>query len=313
MQKMLNELMTEQPNERTTDIDLLETEQILSQINLEDQRVPMVVKDCLPEITQAVNMIVAAFENQGRLFYVGAGSSGRIALQDALECPPTYGTEPTLVQGIIAGGVDAHINPNEEAEDDYELGSGDMDRFGVTADDVVVGISASGRTPYVLGAMERASQIGAKVIGLCNNHNTRMSMIADIVIEAVTGAEVVMGSTRMKSGTAQKLILNMLSTTAMIRRGKVYKNYMVDLQPVNEKLVYRAKHIISLATGATQQVVDQIYTECEGNVKAAIIMILTQADHVEAYEALIQSKGNVRDALAMMNFTHDRRNINKEK
>ncbi|MFD0692568.1 N-acetylmuramic acid 6-phosphate etherase [Paenibacillus sp. GCM10027628] len=299
MQHLLNELTTEQPNSKTFDIDQLSSEQIVTLINEEDRGVADAIQGILPQIAQAVDYIVAAFRHGGRLLYVGAGSSGRIGILDASECPPTFGTEPSMVQGLIAGGERAIKDAVEGAEDNEELGAQDMDIHGVGEHDVVVGIAASGRTPYVLGAMKRSRELGATVIGLCNNYGTPMAELAQLMIEAVVGPEVILGSTRMKSGTAQKLILNMLSTSAMIRIGKVYQNLMVDLHPSNEKLIFRSKRIIRMATGASEEAVNAAYNEAGGHVKTAIVMILANVSVAEARLMLSQTDGFVRQAIKL--------------
>jgi len=299
MNNLLSELTTEQPNERTKDIDRLSIGEILTLINEEDHLIAEAIRHQIPAISQVVEMIVEAFRAGGRLFYVGAGTSGRIGILDASECPPTYGTPPSMVQGIIAGGFRAVKDPVEGAEDSEEWGSSDIDQHGITDRDVVVGIAASGRTPFVIGAMKRAKELGAKVACVCNNSGTAMSRIADVAIEAVVGPEVVLGSTRMKSGTAQKLVLNMLTTASMIRIGKVYGNLMVDLQPSNEKLVYRAKRIIKMATQASDEAVEKAYTESGGHVKTSIIMILADVDYPTASKLLDSSGGFVREALEL--------------
>ncbi|MFB0844064.1 N-acetylmuramic acid 6-phosphate etherase [Paenibacillus oleatilyticus] len=301
MYNLLNELTTEQRNPNTTQIDRLSSEEIVRLIHAEDRLVTEAVGRILPQVAQAVDRIVAAFQRQGRLFYIGAGTSGRLGILDASECPPTYGTDPSMVQGIIAGGFQAVKDPVEGAEDSEELGAKDIDEHGVTDRDVVVGIAASGRTPYVLGAMKRAKEKQATVIGLCNNEHTPMAGIADLMLEAVAGPEVVLGSTRMKSGTAQKLILNMLTTASMIRIGKVYENLMVDVLPSNEKLVYRAKRIIGMATGAPENVISEAYNESGRHVKTAIVMILAKTDRDGARELLERSGGFVRQAVALAN------------
>ncbi|XOK62418.1 N-acetylmuramic acid 6-phosphate etherase [Paenibacillus elgii] len=301
MYNLLNELTTEQRNPNTTQIDRLSSEEIVRLIHAEDRLVTEAVGRILPQVAQAVDRIVAAFQRQGRLFYIGAGTSGRLGILDASECPPTYGTDPSMVQGIIAGGFQAVKDPVEGAEDSEELGAKDIDEHGVTDRDVVVGIAASGRTPYVLGAMKRAKEKQATVIGLCNNEHTPMAGIADLMLEAVAGPEVVLGSTRMKSGTAQKLILNMLTTASMIRIGKVYENLMVDVLPSNEKLVYRAKRIIGMATGAPEDVISEAYNESGRHVKTAIVMILAKTDRDGARELLERSGGFVRQAVALAN------------
>lgn len=297
MQFRLNDLVTEQVNPRSQQIDLLATDQILALINDEDRLIADVIQQLIPTLTQAVDMIVESLSSGGRMFYVGAGSSGRIGLLDALEMPPTYGVHRDMVQGILAGGQQATVHPDEGIEDNREFGHLEMRSHQISRSDVVIGIAASGRTPFVLGAMEHAMAAGAKVIGLTNNPHTPMSQTAHLVIEAVTGPEIVQGSTRMKSGTAQKMIVNMLSTTAMIRLGKVYQNLMVDVQPENEKLVHRAKRIIKIATHADDPVVDQAFEEAGGHVKTAIVMILAQVNRAQAEQLLQQSNGFVRKAI----------------
>lgn len=299
MKNLLNELMTEQVNPRTRNIDSMNSEQIIRLINAEDKLIADVIEQAVPSIAAAADYIVEAFTVGGRLFYVGAGTSGRLGVLDASECPPTFGTPPSMVQGIIAGGFQAIKNPVEGAEDSEEQGIQDMIESSIGKNDVVIGIAASGRTPYVLGAMKEASRRGAKVIGLTNNPNTPMMAIADHMIEAVVGPEVILGSTRMKSGTAQKLILNMLTTTSMIRIGKVYDNLMVDLNPSNEKLVYRAKRIIRMATKASAEEVDQAYAAAQGHVKTAIVMLLGKVDFIQAKELLAQTGGFVSQAVTL--------------
>ncbi|MFD1773373.1 N-acetylmuramic acid 6-phosphate etherase [Paenibacillus rhizophilus] len=296
MDSILDGLITEQPNDKTNTIDQLNSAEIMALINDEDRLVAGVITELIPQIAAAADRIVEAFRSGGRLFYVGAGTSGRIGILDASECPPTYGTDPDMVQGLIAGGFQAVKDPVEGAEDSEELGAADLEAAGVNAGDVVIGIAASGRTPYVLGAMNRAGELGAAVFGICNNHGTPMSQTGFPVIEAVVGPEVVMGSTRMKSGTAQKLILNMLTTTAMIRIGKVYRNLMVDLNPSNKKLVHRAKRIIALATEASAAEIEEAYRESEGQVKTAIVMLLAGVSAAEAHRRLSASGGFVHGA-----------------
>lgn len=297
MEPILGSLITEQPNEDTTHIDQLDSLSIMTMINNEDQQIAGKIHELLPLIAEAADMIVASFQQGGKLFYIGAGTSGRIGILDASECPPTYGTDPSMVQGIIAGGFQAIKDPVEGAEDNEQLGAADIDQHLIGTHDTVIGIAASGRTPYVLGAMKQAQQRGAQVIGLCNNPHTPMAQIAKLTIEAVMGPEVVMGSTRMKSGTAQKMILNMLTTTAMIRMGKVYRNLMVDLNPSNEKLVYRAKRIIYLATGATDEQIETAFTAANGHVKTAIVMIEANLNADEARQRLTLATGFVRKAI----------------
>jgi N-acetylmuramic acid 6-phosphate etherase len=297
MSNLLNELTTEQVNPRTSNIDCLTTEEIVRLINDEDRQIAYKIQELTPVIAKAADYIIHSFQNGGRLLYLGAGTSGRLGILDASECPPTYGTDPSMVQGIIAGGDRAIKDPVEGAEDSPFTGAADIDALNVGPNDTVVGIAASGRTPYVLGAMKRARELGATVIGLCNNHDTPMSGYADLLIEAVVGPEVVLGSTRMKAGTAQKLILNMLTTSAMIRMGKVYGNLMVDLNPSNSKLVHRAKRIIGLATNASDTAIEQAYEQADGHVKTAIVMLLANVDRAEADQLLEQTGGFVREAV----------------
>lgn len=299
MTNILSQLTTEQPHENTQNIDQLSSEQIMILINSEDSLITDAIRELIPLIARAADLVVEAFQKGGRLFYVGAGTSGRIGILDASECPPTYGTDPSMVQGLIAGGFRAVKEAIEGAEDSEELGEQDINENGINEKDVVIGIAASGRTPYVLGAMRRAKERGAIVIGLCNNYESPMHQYAEFVIEAVVGPEVIMGSTRMKAGTSQKLILNMLTTTAMIRIGKVYKNLMVDLNPSNNKLVHRAKRIIALATGASEDAVEKAYHEAGAHVKTAIVMLLANVSAAEASKLLDGTSGFVRSAIDM--------------
>lgn len=297
MNPSLGRLLTEQQNPRTIGIDSMTAEQILRAIHEEDRTVPAAVERCIPEIARAVEAITESFRRGGRLLYAGAGTSGRLGILDAAECPPTYGSDPEQVIGLIAGGTRAIQKAVEGAEDNPQLGRQDIRDRQVSDRDVVVGIAASGRTPYVLGAMQEAGERGAVVVGISNNPDSEMGRIAAIMIEAVTGPEVILGSTRMKAGTAQKLILNMLTTASMIRSGKVYRNLMVDMQPTNEKLAIRARRLIQLATEAEDEIVEQAYTAAKGHVKTAIVMILLQMEAEPAAELLQSSSGIVRQAI----------------
>jgi len=243
--------------------------------------------------------VVRAFQQGGRLIYVGAGTSGRLGVLDASECPPTFGVPPEMVHGIIAGGDAALRQSAEDAEDRIEAGRNDIIAAGVTAQDVVVGIAASGRTPYVAGALACAREIGATTIALVCNPETSLAELADVVIAPVVGPEVLLGSTRMKAGTAQKLVLNMLSTTAMIRIGKVYSNLMVDLQASNEKLWDRGERIVQMATGCTDEEAAKAFREANGKAKTAIVMLLARCDATRAEELLHRAGGFVRRALEM--------------
>lgn len=297
MNRALERLLTEQQNEHTRDIDQAPTLGMLEMMSDEDQKVASAVRAVLPQIAKAVDTIVASFRAGGRLFYVGAGTSGRLGILDASECPPTFGTEPEMVQGIIAGGDTAIRCAVEGAEDDEALGALDIGKRCIGVHDVVVGIAASGRTPYVIGAMKKAKEAGAAVFCVCNNPDSVMSKHADIAIEAVTGPEAVLGSTRLKAGTAQKMILNMLTTASFIQMGKVYGNLMVDLQATNFKLVNRAKGIIQRATGAPDDIVEQAFRATRGDVKTATVMIATGSTYEQAKQLLRQSGGFVRGAI----------------
>ncbi|MBP1993145.1 N-acetylmuramic acid 6-phosphate etherase [Paenibacillus eucommiae] len=299
MNLYIQDLTSEQQNEYTRHMDEKSAIDIIKLINQEDQKVPAAVEACIPEISKAVEAIVSSFKAGGRLLYFGAGTSGRLGILDASECPPTYGTDPNQVIGVIAGGVEAIQNAVEGAEDDDMLGRTDVDRHAVSSLDVVVGISASGRTPYAIGAMKRALELGATVVGVANNSNSEMGKVANIMIEAVVGPEAVLGSTRMKAGTAQKLILNMLTTASMVLSGKVYDNLMVDMQSSNKKLVYRAKRLIEMATGADPDTIEQAYEECGHHVKTAIVMILIGSSGAEAAALLKKANGYVRDAISL--------------
>lgn len=298
MKEGITHLTTEQVNEATAEIDRASTIRILQLMNAEDRIVPEAVGSAIPQIAAAIDRIVSCFRNQGRLIYFGAGTSGRLGILDASECPPTYGTPPELVQGVIAGGPEALLRSVEGAEDDQEQGRQDAEMH-VRPRDVVVGIAASGRTPYVLGAMQRARELGATVIGLCNNAGSPMTEWAHQMIEVIVGPEAIMGSTRLKAGTAQKLVLNMLTTASMIQLGKVYGNLMVDLQPSNDKLVQRSKRIIQLATGAPDEQIEAAFTAAGGHVKTAIVMILAAADYDRAQQLLNHSGGFVRQAVEL--------------
>lgn len=281
------------------DLDALSVEEILTIINGEDRRVAEAVAKELPNIAKVVKAIVAAFAQGGRLIYVGAGTSGRLGVLDASECPPTFGVPPEQVDAIIAGGDTALRHSSEEAEDDAEQGARDLRARGVTAKDVVVGIAASGRTPYVIGALKEAARIGARPMALVCNPNSPMEAVAEVTICPVVGPEVLMGSTRMKAGTAQKMVLNMLSTVSMIKSGKVYGNLMVDLAPTNEKLVARAQRIIQLATGCDAATAEEVLEASGRRVKVAIVMIETGRSKEEAEALLQRARGFVREALRL--------------
>lgn len=293
----LSRLQTESRNTASENIDTLSTLDMLTIINQEDQKVALAVERILPQIAQAVDAITHAFAHGGRLIYCGAGTSGRLGILDASECPPTYGTPREQVIGLIAGGQTAILRAVENAEDNVALGEQDMIENQVGERDVVVGIAASGRTPYVIGAMKYARTQGATVVSLTCNANSAMSQLADIALEAVVGPEVVTGSSRMKAGTAQKMVLNMLTTGSMIRSGKVYGNLMVDVEATNAKLVQRQVDIVMQATDCDRSTAIKALSECERHCKTAILMILGQLSAAEASAVLTQNNGFIRQAL----------------
>lgn len=300
MNENIDLLMTEQNNPSTRQIDQFEIRQILELINREDQTVPLAVARELDDITKAVEGIVACLKKGGRMVYVGAGTSGRLGILDASECVPTFGTPPELVTGVIAGGSRAIVHPIEGAEDSAQLGASDMAERNVCQNDAVIGIAASGRTPYVLGALEEANKRGAFTVGVCNNKNSALSKVAKVTIEAETGPEVVMGSTRMKAGTAQKLILNMLSTCAMIRMGKVYENYMVDMCATNEKLYARSVRMIRLLVDVDEQTANEALKAAGGRLKVAILMLKGGVSAEKASRLLEENSDILRLALEML-------------
>lgn len=293
----LEQLVSEERNPRTMGIDLMATPEIVKTINAEDRLVPEAVGKTLPKVAQAVDKIVEAFGKGGRLVYIGAGTSGRLGVLDASECPPTFGVPPTMVVGVIAGGLGALVSAVEGAEDNAEGGAADLRAIDLTNRDVVVGIAVSGRTPYVIGALNYAKSLGAVTVGLTCNPDSAIAGLADISIAPLVGAEVVTGSTRLKSGTAQKLVLNMLSTASMIRIGKTYQNLMVDVRTSNEKLLARAVRIVMQATDCPEQVAEAALERTGNDVKLAILTILTGLDVAEARTAMAGAGGFLRRAL----------------
>lgn len=293
----LSSMVTESRNPASSQIDTLSALEILKVINNEDKKVPFAVEERLPEIAKAVSLIAEAFAQGGRLIYCGAGTSGRLGILDASECPPTYGTPREMVVGLIAGGNTAILQAVENAEDSREMGEQDLRNLNFNARDVLVGIAASGRTPYVLGAMAYARYVGANVVAISCNQDSEMSKAADIAIEPLVGPEVVTGSSRMKAGTAQKLILNMLTTGAMIRSGKVYSNLMVDVEATNAKLVQRQVDIVVQATECSSEKAEEALNECNRHCKTAIMMILSGMSAEEASAILNKNKGFIRKAL----------------
>lgn len=293
----LKNLITESKNPASEDIDTKGTEEILRIINAEDKEVPGIVEQEIPYITQAVDILVDAFKHGGRLFYIGAGTSGRLGVLDASECPPTFGTDPDMIQGIIAGGFEALVKAKEGSEDRGEQAVKDLLERGFTPQDVACGIAASRRTPYVVAAIKKAREMGAKTIFVTCNPRSELNLQVDVAICPVVGPEVVMGSTRMKAGTATKLVLNMLTTTAMIRMGKVFGNMMVDLQMNSRKLEERSKKTVMLVTGVDYELASRVLENAGGHVKTALVMILANVDAEEARRRLQASDGFVRNAI----------------
>ncbi|WP_213423649.1 N-acetylmuramic acid 6-phosphate etherase [Bhargavaea massiliensis] len=292
---MLEKLTTESRNPRSMNIDTLPVRERLLLMVEEDAGIPEAIRKEIDSIENAVSLVIQAFQKGGRLIYAGAGTSGRLGILDASECPPTFGVEPGMVRGLIAGGEQAITTAIEGAEDDAEQGAEDIASLSVGRDDVVVGIAASGRTPYVIGVLNRAKESGAKTVALSNNSGSQIGRVADVAIEVVTGPEVITGSTRLKAGTAQKLVLNMISTIAMTGIGKVYGNLMVDVQPTNEKLVKRAKHIIMEAAGVDFETAEEAYQKAGEQVKPAIVMLLLGCTLEEAHARLKEAKGFIRE------------------
>ncbi|MCC2524902.1 N-acetylmuramic acid 6-phosphate etherase [Vibrio coralliilyticus] len=293
----LSHLVSEGRNPETMDIDLLPSLEIVKRINQQDKLVPLAVEKVLPEIAQAVDKVTQAFKSGGRLVYMGAGTSGRLGILDASECPPTFGVSDQMVIGLIAGGPDAILKAKEGAEDSPELGVADLKSIEFSDKDVVVGIAASGRTPYVIGALEYANDLGATTVALSCNPDSIIAEVAQIAISPVVGPEALTGSTRLKSGTAQKLVLNMLTTASMIRLGKSYQNLMVDVKATNKKLVARAARIVMQATECDKQQAVTVLEQTEYDVKLAILMILTGMDIDSARNQLQHQEGFLRRAV----------------
>ena len=287
---------TEQRNPNSMHLDEMSVEEIAKLMNEEDRGVPEAIHRAIPEITELIEAVIRAFKNEGRLIYIGAGTSGRLGILDAVECVPTFGTSPEKVVGLIAGGEQAIKDAVEGAEDSKELAIEDLKKLRLTKNDIVVGIAASGRTPYVIGGLNYAKELGAKTGSLSNNENTKISEIADYPIEVITGPEVLAGSTRLKAGTAQKIVLNMITTISMVKIGKAYENLMVDVLATNEKLVDRAKRIIVEATGVDYEEAEKVFDEA-GSVKLAIVMILSGASKEDSKAALEETDGFVRASI----------------
>lgn len=292
----IKKITTEGRNQNTLDIDRVSTIEIVKKINNEDKTVAYAVEEAIPQIAKCVDMVYDVFMNDGRLIYMGAGTSGRIGLIDAVECKPTYGVSPEMVQCLMAGGMPAMVQAVEGAEDSRDMAVEDLKRINLTDKDIVIGIAASGRTPYVLGGIEYAKKVGAKTASISTSQNTVLSSLVDCPIEAVTGAEPITGSTRMKSGTAQKMICNMISTASMVKMGKVYGNLMIDVQATNEKLVARAISILKDITGLDDTEAKAAYDKY-GSVKKAMLGVLAGIEPDEVNAILNKHKGNIRESL----------------
>ncbi|MDW0112498.1 N-acetylmuramic acid 6-phosphate etherase [Sporosarcina saromensis] len=292
-------LLTEQSNVKTTRLDEMSIREILTTMNEEDETIALAVRQVLPQIEKAVEKVANAFKVGGRLIYVGAGTSGRIGVMDAVECPPTFSTPPEQVQAVLAGGAGAMYVAVEGAEDDAMLGAKDLEALRVNEKDVILGIAASGRTPYVKGALLYAQACGAVTVSLSSNERAIISECADIPIEVLTGPEILTGSTRLKAATAHKMVLNMISTTAMIKNGKVYKNLMVDLHASNYKLRERAKKMVCTLTDIGYEQAEAVLEETDYNVKVAVVMILAETTKERAHQLLLESDGFVGKALKL--------------
>lgn len=303
MEINFSELTTEQINENTSQIDKLETLEIVKLINEEDKKVAFAVEKELSQVAKAVDIIVEKLENkQGRLIYAGAGTSGRLGVLDASECPPTFNTPKNKILGLIAGGDYALRNAVEYSEDIEKSGKVDLKKINFSNNDVLVGIASSGRTPYVIGALKYALEVGAKTISISCNKNSKISKYSDIPIEVIVGPEVITGSTRMKAGTAQKMILNMLTTAAMVKLGKTYTNYMIDVQPTNNKLKLRAVNMLKEIAEISEEKAKETLETTNYNVKLSLVMIKGNVEKEKAEESLEKSCGRVSKALEILTY-----------
>ncbi|MBQ6719075.1 MAG: N-acetylmuramic acid 6-phosphate etherase [Oscillospiraceae bacterium] len=293
----LKNMSTETRNQNTMDLDIMTPLEVVTVMNQEDAKVPEAIKPALPNIAQCVTWAISSIEAGGRIIYMGAGTSGRLGVLDAVECPPTFGVAPEVVVGLIAGGEKAFVKAVEGAEDSRELGRQDLIDINVCSNDIVIGIAASGRTPYVLGGLAYAKEVGCHTVGISCNPGSAVGAAAELAIEVVPGPECLTGSTRLKSGTCQKLILNMISTATMVGCGKAYQNLMVDVMQTNEKLVVRAQNIVMEATGCDRETAAEKIGIAGGNAKTAITMILADCGLEEARERLEKAKGHVREAI----------------
>lgn len=293
----LSKLTTEARNERTLGLDQMTSFEIAEVMNNEDLNVVAAVREVLPEVAKVIDMCTESLNAGGRIIYIGAGTSGRLGLMDAVECPPTFGVSYNTVVGLIAGGESAFVKAVEGAEDSETLGKADLEKISLKARDVVIGLAASGRTPYVIHALRYAKEVGCQTAIIACNKGSEMAKEANIAVEPVTGPEILTGSTRLKAGTAQKMILNMISTGSMVGIGKVYQNLMVDVMQTNEKLMVRAQNIVMEATGCSREKAAKILKESNGRVKTAITAILLQCTIEEADEKLVKANGHIRKTL----------------
>ena len=294
----LKKMTTETRNSASENLDCMSSLEIVTLMNSEDSKIAPAVREQLPQIAKAVDLCVHAVENGGRIVYMGAGTSGRLAAIDAAECPPTFGVSKDTVIGLIAGGNQIEISLTNDKEDSPESGMADLRGIALKKKDIVIGIAASGRTPYVIGGMEYAKELGCSTVSIACNSNSEIGKRADVAIEVIVGSEVLTGSTRLRAGTSQKMILNMISTASMVRTGKAYRNLMVDVVQTNEKLVARAQGILMEATGISRDEAVQILKEAGGSVKKAIVMVLASCTAEEAQARLDKARGHVREALA---------------
>lgn len=294
----LKNMSTETRNQNTMNLDTMSALEIVTVMNQEDTKIPQAIAPALPAIAQCVEWTTQSVESGSRIIYMGAGTSGRLGVLDAVECPPTFGVAPEVVVGLIAGGEKAFVKAVEGAEDSRELGREDLVTIGLTKQDTVIGIAASGRTPYVLGGLAYAQEVGCHTVAISCNPGSPIGKAAELAIEVVPGPEVLTGSTRLKSGTCQKLILNMISTATMVRCGKAYQNLMVDVMQTNEKLVVRAQNIVMEATGCDRETAAEKIALASGSAKTAITMILADCSLEEAKQRLEKANGHVRDAIS---------------
>ena len=290
-------LGTEMRNPGTMNLDEMTPAEIIATMNREDAGVVAAVAETLPQVAEIVEFATQSLRRGGRIIYIGAGTSGRLGVLDAVECPPTFGVTDQEVIGLIAGGEGAFVKAKEGAEDDEEQGGRDLDAVGLTVRDTVIGLTASGRTPYVLGALRRAREVGCRTAAISCNRGARASLLTDVAVEVDTGPEVLSGYTRLKAGTAEKMILNMLSTASMVGVGKVYQNLMVDVRQTNQKLVCRAEHIVMQSTGCTREEATQALLDAGGEAKPAVVKLLLDTDVETANRLLEQAEGSVRRAV----------------